>query len=96
MLGSDSWAIAAQILHIAREGRCASTHRANGLLLKTCITPHCLPTTHDAATRSSRVTASQVCSNSRCTVHHVTTNDAKQCHNYSGLFGQKNLSLGGL
>lgn len=89
MLGSDSWAIAAQILHITREGRCTSTHGANGLLLKTCITPHCLPTTHGAATPTSRVTASQLCSNSKCTVHHVTTNDTKQCHNYSGLFGQK-------
>lgn len=89
MLGSDSWAIATQILHITREGRCTSTHGANGLLLNTCITPHCLPTTHGAARPTSRVTPSQLCSNSKCTVHHVTTNDTKQCHNYSGLFGQK-------
>lgn len=36
----------------AWKGRCASTHGANGLLLKTCITARPLPTTHTRRCRT--------------------------------------------
>lgn len=59
----------AKLLHVlthaqalARKGRCASTHGAYGLLLKTCITLRRLATTQVAARRSPvGVTASQLC-----------------------------------
>lgn len=77
----------AKILHVlthaqalARKGRCASTHGANGLLLKTCITPRRLATTHVAAGRSRGGDGIPALhENGRCIVHHVTMNDTKQC-----------------
>lgn len=103
-LGSDSRAIGGQLLHIlthaqtfAWKGRSGSTHRANELLLKTCITPRRLPTTHVVAAACSRgVTTSQLCTNGSCIAHHVTTNDTEQCRDYVGSLGYQPSSLGGL